>query len=337
MDSMVQTYAFDLQTIYVGGGTPSVLDGTAFAQLSAALNHYFSIPANVEWTMEANPESVSHPKVAAWYQAGVNRVSLGVQSLQNETLHRMQRLHDAATVTKAVAILKRFPAITYSMDVIAGYPGVREADWTSTVAGILDFSPALISLYECTLHPRTQLQREIAQGSEQEQASARRDQDLEVASKTITAAGYEHYEISNFCLPGKRCRHNTAVWHGEDYVGLGPSASSRVGQERWTNHEDLYAYIQGGETGHVPRETDTLSPTQNATERLIFAFRVSDPVNLTHYLPSQAGWALTLHAHWKQKLETLQQQGLVRMQNNNWYTTPKGRQFVDLIAETLLP
>jgi len=337
MDIAARTFLFDLHTIYIGGGTPSVLEPKVFKQMHAALLQHVTIAPSIEWTIEANPESINLTKVQDWAAAGVTRVSIGVQSMQNSILRKMNRLHDVDMIHQVVSILRDFPQLSLAIDLIAGFPELTDEDWQRTVETALAISPEHLSVYECTLHQGTALDKEVSAGLLCEMSPDRRDHALQVAAKAITLAGYEHYETSNFCLPGKRCQHNVAVWRGEDYVGLGPGASSRVGRQRWTNQPDVTAYVEAIDTRNFPRDLDDLTPEQDATERLIFAFRLCEPIDLRTYAPQDPNVAVWLVKYWEEQLNDLQKKGLVTSFQHQWSTSAYGRQMVDLIAEALLP
>lgn len=337
MQMLSAVYPFALQTIYMGGGTPSVLTPENIARLSMALHANFPMRESLEWTIEANPESIDAAKVAAWHTAGATRVSLGVQSLENDTLQRMNRLHNEAMVQQAITILQTFPEISYGIDLIAGFPGVSDCAWQKTLEGVLAFCPAHISVYECTLHSHTALRMQISKGDISESSLETRNRALRVAAQRLKATGFKHYETSNFCQPGFRCQHNVAVWRGQDYVGLGPSASSRVGTKRWTSAPDLLAYVQAAPSGEFPRQTDDLTPEQDCTERCMFAFRLCDPVSLDEFMPVDPKLASRMRTHWESQLTALHKEGLVCKQKQGWCTTAKGKQMVDYIAESLLP
>lgn len=326
-----------LHSIYMGGGTPSILEVSAFSKLSELIHEHSVVRPTAEWTVEANPESINATKVEAWAAAGVTRVSLGVQSLHANTLRRMNRLHDVQMVYQAIEILRRFSSLSFGIDLIAGFPELLERDWRSTLEMALALEPDHISVYECTLHACTPLYQNIVTGVLDEVQESSRDRALQISSEIICNAGYEHYETSNFCRPGKHCRHNMAVWRGEDYLGLGPSAASRIGLKRWTNQPDLAAYIESADSGVIPREIEHLSPVQDATERLMFAFRLRSPVKISSYLPKDDTIADKLRDHWEKTLASLDARGLVRRTGEKWLSTAKGQLWADHIAEALLP
>ena len=337
MQAEARKHPVAIETIYMGGGTPSLLEAEAFGMVRNSLQRHFGLTHIKEWSLEANPESVTPQKLDAWQQAGITRISLGVQSLQPEILRNMNRRHDVATIHRAIALIKGHPDWSLGIDLIAGYPGVSAGAWQATLDGVLAFEPDHLSVYECTLHAGSRLSRDIACDRKREMPPRERDRALRLVAKCATAAGYEQYEVSNYSKPGKRCQHNLAVWRGEDYLGLGPGAASRVGLHRWTNLPDVPAYIAAAARGTVARETDQRTPEQDATERIMFAFRLRDPVDLDSFMPADVRLARKIRQHWEEQLDRLQEAGLVRKQGQSWRTSAKGRQMVDHIAEALLP
>ena len=336
MQAEARKHPVAIETIYMGGGTPSLLEADEFGMVRDSLQRHFGLASVKEWSLEANPESVTPQKLDAWQRAGVTRISVGVQSLQPEILRNMNRRHDVATIHRAIALIKGGADWSLGIDLIAGYPGVSADAWQTTLDGVLSFEPDHLSVYECTLHAGSRLSRDIASGCKCETPPRARDHALRLVAKRAKTAGYEQYEVSNYCKPGKRCQHNLAVWHGEDYLGLGPGASSRVGLHRWTNLPDVAAYIDATSRGTVARETDQLNTEQDATERIMFAFRLRDPVDLKDYLPAESSLAAQLGAYWHEQLNTLADEGLVREKSGQWLTTAKGYRFADQIAEALL-
>jgi oxygen-independent coproporphyrinogen III oxidase len=325
------------KTIYIGGGSPSVLSIDQFNTLAQVITHAFDMRNCKEWTIEANPESIDAGKVRAWVDAGINRISIGAQSFEPEILKHMHRTHTPEMVEEAIARVRTHPDIALGLDIIAGFPGATEQSWLETLSRLVAIRPEHISVYECTMHPGTRLHREIENKSTKELSHTQRNRALRMAERFLEENGYEHYETSNFCLKGKRCLHNTAVWLGKDYVGIGPGASSRVGDMRWTNRPDLANYLKHTPDINAPREEDRLSPEQDATERLMFAFRLRDPVSLDDFSPHDAELARQLAQHWRTRLAELRQAKLVCHSNGYWRTSAKGRTVVDAIAEALLP
>ena len=223
-----------LETLYVGGGTPSLLGTRAMDGLASVIGPRLLSHPGLEWTAEANPESFTPDVARAWRKAGVNRVSLGAQSFHEPSLRWMGRLHGSAGAAEAVGTARRAGFRNVSADLIFGLPGHLGRDWGDDLERALDLGVEHMSLYGLTVEPRTPLGRAVAGGRERVAAEGRyRDEYLEAVER-LTGAGYLHYEVSSFALPGRESRHNEVYWSGRSYLGLGNGAHSfRKPLRRW--------------------------------------------------------------------------------------------------------
>ncbi len=223
-----------LWTLYVGGGTPSLLGTRAMGGLASVIGFRLLSNPDLEWTAEANPESFTPAIAQAWREAGVNRVSLGVQSFHEPSLRWMGRLHGSAGAAEAVRNARRTGFRNVSADLIFGLPGHLARDWGDDVERVLDLGVEHMSLYGLTVEPRTPLGRAVADGRERVASEGRyRDEYLEAVER-LTGAGYLHYEVSSFAIPGRESRHNEVYWSGRSYLGLGNGAHSfRKPLRRW--------------------------------------------------------------------------------------------------------
>jgi len=230
-----------LTSAYVGGGTPTVLGPDALARLLEAVAPY--LDAHTEFSVEANPDSVTPTIARVLADAGVNRVTLGVQSFQPELLAFLGRIHTAAQAARAVAILREAGIANIGIDLIYGIPGQRPGGWESTLDRALALGASHLSCYALSFEPGTELHDDLRDGKvapmdEQAQRDLY-DQAVDAAARE----GMEHYEISNFALPGHRSRHNLTYWLNEPYLGIGPAAASYVGGARTTASADLDTYL----------------------------------------------------------------------------------------------
>ncbi len=223
-----------LDTLYVGGGTPSLLGTRAMDGLASVIGLRLLSNPGLEWTAEANPESFTPAIARAWREAGVNRVSLGVQSFHEPSLRWMGRLHGSAGAAEAVRNARRAGFGNVSADLIFGLPGHLARDWGGDLARVLDLGVEHMSLYGLTVEPRTPLGQAVAGGRERVASEGRyRDEYLEAVER-LTGAGYLHYEVSSFAIPGRESRHNEVYWSGRSYLGLGNGAHSfRKPLRRW--------------------------------------------------------------------------------------------------------
>ncbi len=287
----------DLETLYFGGGTPSLLPVDALARLLQELEP--RLRANAEVTLEANPEDVTSEAVRAWRSAGVNRVSLGVQSFDDRVLQWMHRSHDAARIGDAVRTLREGGIDNISLDLIFALPDELARDWERDLDMAVALHPSHISLYGLTVEPRTPLDRWISRGATRLPADDRYADEYLRAHKRLTADGYQFYEVSNASLDGFRSRHNSAYWSGRPYLGLGPAAHSFDGRARRWNLPAWEAYRRAISDGRSPVESEeVLTPEQQELERVYLALRTSQglsrsnvpTVHLSGWL--SAGWVV---------------------------------------------
>jgi oxygen-independent coproporphyrinogen III oxidase len=284
------------ETVYLGGGTPSLLAPDAIATLLEALPR----AAGAEVTLEANPDDVTRERAAAWVRAGVNRVSLGVQSLDDRALSWMHRTHDAAASRRAVETVRESGVASLSLDLIFALPERLERDLTADVRGLLAFAPDHVSAYGLTLEPRTPYARWTDRGVAAVPLDDRYAAEFLFVHDALGAAGFEHYEISNYARPGARSRHNSAYWQGVDYLGLGPSAHGLHGQARRWNLRNWAAYDRCLATGTDPLAGSEHLTVEEATlERVYLRLRTvegippedaGDLVPRTRLAAEQAGW-----------------------------------------------
>ncbi|MCX7885841.1 MAG: radical SAM family heme chaperone HemW [Verrucomicrobiae bacterium] len=280
-----------LQTLYIGGGTPSILPLPLWQQLLDKLPR----PAR-EWTIECNPATVEAEKAALWRAAGVNRLSLGVQSFDDKLLALLGRVHNAAQAVETFRLLRDAGFDNINLDLMFGLPGQTTLQWRDTLERALALAPEHISAYSLTLEEGTKFWGRVELDEELQWAM------YEQLIETLTAAGYHHYEISNFAKPGHECQHNLAYWRGEDYLGLGPSAVSTVGLRRWT---------VGGEEEHLTEEI-------KRAERIAFGLRMLDGIP-AHYVNGY-------------DISRLLADGLVERHNRRLRLTRRGLRYADTVA-----
>ncbi len=286
-----------LNTVYCGGGTPSRLGIHGVAALFDVLREHAAWSDDAEITLEANPEDVTTEAVRAWRRAGVNRLSIGVQSFDERVLSWMHRVHDADVARRAVAIARDEGLSAFSLDLIFGTPEQLQRDWSRDVAEMLDLEPDHVSLYGLTIEPHTPLGRWHERGEVAELPEERYEAEFLLARERLTAAGYEHYEVSNFARPGKRARHNSAYWQGVSYLGIGPSAHGFDGAVRRWNIPALAAWEASLAQGRDPLGGSEILSVENAVaESVYLGLRTVDglvlaPDEAPHITPwLGAGW-----------------------------------------------
>ena len=285
-----------LDTVYVGGGTPSLLPADALGALLAAIRNSQSVIRNsVEVTLEANPEDVTPDRAVAWRASGINRVSLGAQSFDDGVLRWMHRSHDAARIGDAVRTLRAAGIDNISLDLIFALPGELRRDWSRDLDLACSLLPAHLSLYGLTVEDRTPLARWILRGATSAPDDDRYADEYLFAHTRLAAQGYRFYEVSNACRDGFHSRHNSAYWSGRAYLGLGPAAHSYDGRARRWNIAAWEAYARAIAAGRSPvASEEILTPAQRELERLYLALRTAEGVRLTaryRPLPPITAWA----------------------------------------------
>ena len=287
-----------LDTLYLGGGTPSRLGPDGIAEVLAVAGRFADLEPNAELTIEVNPDDVTASAAAAWRSAGVNRVSLGVQSFDDNVLEWMHRIHDSAAAIQSFGTLRDAGFDNVSLDLIFALPDSLERSWERDLETALGLEPDHISLYGLTVEPSTPLARWSERGQVIPAGEDRYAEDFLLAHRMTESAGFEHYEVSNFAQPGKRSRHNSAYWTGSEYLGIGPSAHSFDGRSRIWNVRAYSEWVRALSGSRSPVEgQEKLSGTNRVAERVYLGLRtrtgipLSDSDRASAARWSDAGWA----------------------------------------------
>lgn len=271
----------EVQSIFFGGGTPSLLTGEAFARIMESLKKNFTLSPKTEITLEANPESIQdRTKLEAWLASGANRLSIGLQSLDDGILRMLGRPHKAHDSLRAIELARSAGFGNISVDLMWALPGQSVHHWLQTLKEVAALGPDHISAYGLTLEPGTTLERLCENGTLS--VPPERDQSIMFmeGAATLEAAGYMHYEISNFARMGFQCRHNLGYWEGLDYLGLGPSSTSTIGDRRWTNPAALAAWASSIQKGGAGRNIEILTPRTRALELVMLRLRTARGLRL---------------------------------------------------------
>lgn len=312
-------------SLYVGGGTPSLLGPDAMAALADVLGRERLSAPDLEWTAEANPESFTEAVAAGWARAGLDRVSLGVQTFHEPALRWMGRLHGADGARRAVATARAAGLANVSVDLIFGLPGALGRPWREDLERVLELDVPHVSLYGLTVEPGTPLGRAVAEGREPPVDEARYQEEFLLAAELLAGAGYLHYEVSNFARPGAESRHNLVYWRGGAYLGLGNGAHSYAHPvRRWNvrSWDDYQGRLAAGATAEAGRET--LDDAAAALERVWLGLRTSDG-----YPTARAGAAArALVATWARR-------GLAEADDARVRLTPRGWLLLDHLAVEL--
>lgn len=274
-----------VDTVYFGGGTPSLLDPAHLRAMLDAIRETFSADCQ-EVTLEADPETIEPEKAAAWAAAGINRISFGVQSLSDLELKAAGRMHRRADVYRAVPTLRAAGIHNISFDLIAGLPHQTPESWRNSLGELLQLAPQHVSIYLLEVDEGSRLGSEILRGGKKYSASAVPSDDAmaeayDLARTTLAAAGYEHYEISNFAMPGFASQHNRKYWRREPYFGFGAGAHSFSGTQRWANAHDAAVYVQAVAAGTTPVEQlENINGSQALEEELFLGLRQLKGIDL---------------------------------------------------------
>jgi oxygen-independent coproporphyrinogen III oxidase len=297
-----------LESVYVGGGTPTFTEPAALAKLLAAL------PPASEVTVEANPETVTPRLASSLRAAGVNRVSLGAQSFDPRFLRVLERRAAPDVVRRAFYHLRDACLDNISLDLIYGIPGQGPADLRRDLAEALSLSPEHLSCYELEAKPGTRFTH--AWGEELSRQAEAMEGHFELVVETLVGAGYRWYETANFCREGRQARHNLAYWRGRDYLGVGIGAVSTVGARRWRNVPKMGAYLDALRAGErPPREVEELDERTKLVERVMLGLRLDEPLRFRDVEPAVDQGAL----------ERLGRLGLVRFGQGQLTLTHAGR------------
>jgi oxygen-independent coproporphyrinogen III oxidase len=270
----------EINTLYFGGGTPSLMSTAELEQVMDALNRHFNIHPNAEITFETNPDDIAAEKLSDWKKNGINRLSIGIQSFRDEDLRWMNRAHDAQQTTEAVSLAQQSGFENITIDLIYGVPGMDDDAWKKNIQTAIGLGIPHLSCYALTVEPGTALEKMIGQHKKEPADAALAATHFDILVAAATAAGFEQYEISNFAQPGYRSRHNTAYWKGIHYLGLGPSAHSFNGVSRQWNVANNMKYIRSLSKGIVPFEQETLTVTQRLNEYIMTSLRTIEGMDM---------------------------------------------------------
>jgi oxygen-independent coproporphyrinogen III oxidase len=264
-----------LDSIYFGGGTPSLLSAEQIALLINKAVEIWPLVDGAEITLEANPDDVSENKVRGWQEAGINRISLGVQSFFQADLLWMNRSHTSAQAFSALEILRSCGIENITIDLIYGLPNQESLLWKKNLKHFLGLGIPHLSAYSLTIEEKTVFGHQLKAGSFLQAEDESVERDYIYLCETLENHGYGHYEISNFSLPGKEAKHNSAYWGGQSYLGIGPSAHSFYQDRRWWNLSNNIMYISKIRKNEPWWEGEILTSTQRRNERLITSLRTS--------------------------------------------------------------
>jgi putative oxygen-independent coproporphyrinogen III oxidase len=321
-----------VETIYFGGGTPSLLGVTDIERILSCIYKLFKVDKKAEITLEANPDDLTPEKLIALKLAGINRLSIGIQSFRQEDLNFLSRTHTSFQVTQCIADAKQTGFNNLSIDLIYGIPTLTDEGWEENLQKAFSFGISHISAYSLTIEDKTPLAFMIRKWKLKPVDEGLSVSHYHILSRMMQQYGYEHYEISNFCLPGNYSRHNTAYWQGTHYLGVGPSAHSYNGISRQWNVANLTKYIDSAASGSVEIEKENLSLVTQLNEYIMTSLRTMwgcDLAVVRQKFGAECSETLLFSSL------TFIEAGQLNYHDGKLFVTPEGRLFTDGISSAL--
>lgn len=320
----------EIETLYFGGGTPSLLSEADLEKIFNALFNHFSISSNAEITLEANPDDLTDEKISGLKHSPVNRLSIGVQSFFDKDLQWMNRAHNAAQAYECIISAQDAGFENISADLIYGLPDSGNHEWEENLNKALSFNVQHLSCYSLTVEPRTALAHLISTGKNKPLNEEQSAQQFVMLMKRMKAANWLHYEISSFALENKFIsKHNTSYWFGEKYLGLGPSAHSFNGNSRQWNVANNQSYIGSLSKGILPFEKENLTPVQRINERIITELRTMWGLTISDL-------GLPAFNLLRTRSKKLADENLVKADENSIILTDQGKMIADKIILELM-
>lgn len=316
-----------INTIYFGGGTPSLLDVYDLRFLISGLFKNYSVATDAEITLEANPDDISAGKLKAWKDSGINRLSIGIQSFFEEELKWMNRAHTAKQAANSLQLaLKQFANIT--IDLIYGSPLLTDKMWKENVDKAISLDIPHLSCYALTVEEKTPLYKLIKTHKTADVNADKQARQFLLLMQWLREKGYDHYEVSNFAKPGFKSRHNSSYWKGDSYLGLGPSAHSYNGIERRWNAANNNSYLNDINKGTIKRETELLTPAQQLNEYIMISLRTMEGMDLNR-IDKEERKKMEYH------LKKFSDSGWIQLNGSFMQLTDKGMLMADGIARDL--
>lgn len=321
-----------IDTIYFGGGTPSLADPAEIGMLLNKVRSVFDVAPDAEITLEANPDDLTPSKLHGFRNEGVNRLSIGIQSFEERVLRFLNRAHDSVAARNCIPLAREAGFSNISMDLIYAIPGQSFAEWKDNVLEAIRLEPEHISAYSLTIEEKTVFGNWSAKGKLVAVGDDLSAEQFDLLITLLETAGYEHYEISNFAKPGFRSRHNSSYWKQEKYLGIGPSAHSYDGESRQFNVANNYQYVSAIREGKVPCTIEHLSRTDQVNDYLLTTLRTSWGTDLAR-LRDQMNYDLLSSR--SAYIEELLRNGYAIVAKDHLVLTRKGKFLADKISSDL--
>lgn len=316
-----------LNTIYFGGGTPSIAQSAGLEKLLQSVNRYFEISPDAEITLEANPDDIHPENLAAWKQMGINRLSIGIQSFDAPDLQWMNRAHNVDEGLNAVRLAREGGISNISIDLIYGLPEMDQERWKKQLDLAIGLDVKHISAYCLTVEKKTVLDKLVREHKINPASNDMQALHFEILQEKLQAAGFIQYEVSNFGLPGFFSRHNSSYWKGEHYLGIGPSAHSFNGDSRSWNIANNRLYLQSIARGELPLEREKLEARDRFNELLLTGLRTIWGVDL-----EQLANISPLSPDFERNIKKLSSAGHAHVKNGRLVLTDSGMLYADRIA-----
>lgn len=321
-----------IETIYFGGGTPSLLSEKQLTNILNAVYKYFTVAEAPEVTLEANPDDLTKSYIQSLIKVGINRLSIGVQSFDDDVLRFLNRSHHGEQALRVIDHCRNSGINKVNADLIYAIPNRDLASLQRDLAKMTSLKPDHISAYSLTIEPNTVFGKWSNQGKFISATEDENANQFDCVMNTLAQSGYEQYEISNYCLPGCEAIHNTNYWRQKKYLGIGPSAHSFNGLERWSNVQNNYKYIKSVQEDNIPATIETLSRSNKINEYIMTSLRTKWGCNLQFL---QSTYKFNLADKHAQYVKNSQWQGLITLANGFLNLTDKGKYFADSIASEL--
>ncbi|HEY0655942.1 MAG TPA: radical SAM family heme chaperone HemW [Chryseosolibacter sp.] len=321
-----------IETIYFGGGTPSLIPVSNLRSLIATVKDQFNVKEDAEITLECNPDDLSTAHLDEFFRIGVNRLSIGIQTFDDEVLRFLNRAHTAIEATEAVIRSRQAGFTNISIDLIYAIPGQTQGDWLQNIKRAIDLNPEHISAYNLTIEPQTVFGNWSKRGKLQPVVDDAAAAQLEALVSILAEAGYQQYEVSNFCKPGFESRHNSSYWQRKAYLGIGPSAHSYNRATRQYNVRNNHAYVKALRSGTVPFEREELKRDDQVNEYLLTTLRTVWGANL-QVMRDDYGYDLLNDQ--KTYIQYLLSNGLATLDEHVLKLTQKGKMMADKISSDL--
>lgn len=314
-----------IASIFLGGGTPSVLSSEQMGRIFDAIRECFVIAEDAEITIEANPGTVTREKLSAYRACGINRISFGLQSVKNEELQLLGRIHTYEAFTESYRLARDCGFSNINVDLISAIPKQTVASWEETLQTVIRLEPDHISAYSLIVEEGTPFAKLYGEGCPKEQDLPDEDAEREMyylTGKLLKEAGYHRYEISNYAKEGKECRHNIGYWERTDYLGVGLGAASLLDNVRYTNTTDLTEYLRYADwPDRLRRQKEVLSVTEQMEEFFFLGLRKTEGISLSEF---EALYGEPLMVRYGEQIERLRQEGLLEVQGNRMRLTHRG-------------